>query len=199
MRATLEKLTRYQLLFVGAAAALISGVLIGAIVGMGVIFGGWYDVSARKPHGLATSWILHTTMIHSIHARAHYQSAPEQFSTEQVHEGFGLYEDHCAMCHGGPGIARPKWVMGLEPTPPYLLDAAQRWSPAELRFVIKHGVKMTAMPAWGLSLSEEDITSLVAFVENLPAIGPSQYRAMRAQRSDPKRGEASPYRKGNGL
>jgi Cytochrome c, mono- and diheme variants len=177
----LERLTRYQVLVVGAALAAVAICAIAGIVGAGIIFGGWYDVSARKPHSLLTSWVLHTTMTHSIRTRAHYETAP--FSARQVREGFGLYEDHCAMCHGGPGVARPKWVMGLEPTPPYLLDAAQRWSPAELRFIIKHGVKMTAMPAWGLSRSEEDITSLVAFLERLPDVTPNEYRAMQSQRS----------------
>lgn len=179
----LEKFSRLQLLFVGATIAVLSIGLIAGLVGAGIVFGGWYDVSASKPHGVLVSWALHTTMIHSIEARAHYDTAPAQFSAEQVHQGFGLYEDHCAMCHGGPGIARPRWVMGLEPTPPYLLDAARQWSPAELRFVIKHGVKMTAMPAWGLSRSEEDITSLVAFLEQLPSITPTEYRAMQSQRT----------------
>jgi hypothetical protein len=73
----LEKLTHQQLLLVGAAAALISSGLIAAIVGAGIIFGGWYDVSASKPYGLAVSWILHKTMIHSVHARVHDQSAPK--------------------------------------------------------------------------------------------------------------------------
>jgi mono/diheme cytochrome c family protein len=160
------------------AIGVIAGLIGGAIIGLGL-----YDVSATKPHGLLTAWVLHTTMIHSVRARANYQASPRQFSTGQVREGFALYEDHCVMCHGGPGVARPKWVMGLEPTPPYLLDAARRWSPAELRFIIKNGVKMTAMPAWGRSRSEEEITSLVAFLENLPAITPDTYRAMRTQRA----------------
>jgi mono/diheme cytochrome c family protein len=177
-----ERLTRTQTFFAGALAALVAIGLTAALIGGAIVFFGIYDISASKPHSALTAWALHTTMTNSVAARANYKTAPRQFSAEQAREGFALYEDHCAMCHGGPGIARPKWVMGLEPTPPYLVDAARQWSPAELRFIIKNGVKMTAMPAWGLSRSDEEITSLVAFLENLPAITPEQYRALQAQR-----------------
>ena len=164
---------------VGASAAGV----FAAAVGVMIISFGWYDISASKPHGALTAWVLHTTMIDSVRARAKYASAPAQFSAEQVKQGFGVFEAHCVMCHGAPGVARAKWVMGMEPTPPYLLDAARRWSPAELRFITSHGVKMTAMPAWQLTLSPDELTSLVAFLEALPNISAKQYADMRARGS----------------
>lgn len=87
------------------------------------------------------------------------------------------------MCHGSPGIARADWTTGLEPTPPYLLDAARRWSPAELQVIVGDGIKMTAMPAWRMTLSEGDIRSLVAFLDTLPSTSPQQYRELRAKLS----------------
>lgn len=189
----LERLTRRQLFLTGAAAAFAFAGLFAAIVGGGIVYLGWYDVSADKPHGQLISWAVHTTMIHAVRARAHDGIPPKPFSEVQIRDGFDLYEDHCAVCHGGPGVARAKWVRGLEPTPPYLLDAARRWSPAELRFIIKHGVKMTAMPAWGRSHSDADITSLMAFLEALPSLTPKAYQAMHDQRTrgKPSRNDAA--------
>lgn len=176
----LGRLTRAQSFLLGAfLAAFFFG--CAAVTAAALVVGlGWYDVSASKPHWLVTAWALHTTMIHAVQDRAAAISTPSRFSADQVREGFEEYEVHCVMCHGGPGISRSQWVMGLEPSPPYLIDAARRWSPAELKVIISHGVKMTAMPAWELTQPDSKIWSLVAFLEKLPDITPAQYSKMRA-------------------
>lgn len=158
----------------GAVAAGILALIIAALV----IANGWFDVSASKGHGLLVTWLLHTTMIRSVRARA--GAAPIPFSPQQVEDGFRMYDAHCVMCHGAPGVARPEWVKGLTPPPPYLMDAARRWSPGELRFIVSNGIKMTAMPAWKFSRSEEQLSGLVAFLEKLPDLSPAQYARMRA-------------------
>ena len=43
-------------------------------------------------------------------------------------------------------------------------------------WVIKHGVKMTGMPAWGASHDDDVIWSLVAFLNKLPQLSPQQYK-----------------------
>jgi mono/diheme cytochrome c family protein len=84
---------------------------------------------------------------------------------------------------GGPGISRADWAAGLNPTPPYLLDAAREWSPAQLHFIIANGVKLTAMPGWKLRWSDNDIRGLVAFVTTLRGMSPADYRRMAAVQS----------------
>ena len=49
-------------------------------------------------------------------------------------------------------------------------------------WTIKHGIKMSAMSAWGKSLDDGTIWDLVAFVRKLPAMTPEQYQRL-AQRS----------------
>lgn len=44
--------------------------------------------------------------------------------------------------------------------------------------MIKHGVKLTAMPAWGRTHSDELMWDMVAFVRKLPALSPAQYQAI---------------------
>lgn len=43
--------------------------------------------------------------------------------------------------------------------------------------MIKHGVKMTAMPAWGRTHSDELMWDMVAFVRQMPKMTPAQYQA----------------------
>jgi mono/diheme cytochrome c family protein len=66
---------------------------------------------------------------------------------------------------------------GLYPHPPNL---AQSQMQAEQRafWIIKHGIKMSAMPAWGKSLDDDAIWDIVAFVRKLPEMTPQTYQEL---------------------
>jgi hypothetical protein len=57
------------------------------------------------------------------------------------------------------------------------LSREEQRSPKEQFWIIKHGVKLTAMPAWGKTHSDELIWDMVAFVRQLPRMSPAQYQA----------------------
>ena len=48
-------------------------------------------------------------------------------------------------------------------------------------WVIKHGIKMSAMPAWGSSHDDPTIWSMVAFLRKLPELSPEQYKSIVAK------------------
>lgn len=52
------------------------------------------------------------------------------------------------------------------------------YSDAELYWIIKHGIKMTGMPAFGLTHSDEDLWAIVAFLRELPQVKAQEYEAM---------------------
>jgi len=162
------------LLGCGAAVASI------AVAALAVVEGGLFDVAASSPHSPLVAWATHATMIHSVRLRSRGEQLPAP-STDAVNLGFREYEKDCVTCHGGPGIARAPWVDGMTPTPPYLLDASRLWSAPELFWIVKNGVKMTGMPAWGATKSDREIRDLVAFLEALPALSAEDYRKMRAE------------------
>jgi len=165
-------------LLIGVVLGWASGAAAIAIGAAVVISLGLFDVSATTPHLRWFGWLVHRTMIRSVQVRAS-NNAPHRFSTGDVAKGFRLYDAHCAVCHGGPGISRAHWVDGLTPTPPYLLDAARQWSPSEVHFIVANGIKMTAMPGWKLSLSDRDIWNLAAFVGALHGMSAASYLHLR--------------------
>jgi hypothetical protein len=65
---------------------------------------------------------------------------------------------------------------GLYPQAPELSRGLAH-SPGEEFWVIKHGIKMTAMPAWGRTHSDDLIWDMVAFVRVLPKLSADQYQA----------------------
>lgn len=161
---------------VGAALTLAAAGALGLVV----VEGGLFQVTAINPHGPLMAWITHTTMLHAVRRRAAGEGAPPHITAAQVRQGFRLYDQHCVMCHGGPGIARASWTTGLTPTPPFLLDAARQLSPAELNVIVGDGIKMTAMPAWRTSLNKTETWRIVAFLEALPYLSATDYRKLRA-------------------
>jgi mono/diheme cytochrome c family protein len=85
----------------------------------------------------------------------------------------------CTDCHLKPGAGDSEIRPGLYPQPPNLSQV--RVDPREAFWVIKHGIKMSAMPAWGTSHDDETIWSMVAFLQKLPDMTPRQYRDMVAK------------------
>jgi hypothetical protein len=74
---------------------------------------------------------------------------------------------------------------GLYPHPRNLADhrhdaeqdpLAAHTSAARQFWIIKHGIKMTGMPAWGKTHDDTTIWTIVAFLQRLPTLTPEQYR-----------------------
>jgi len=166
---------------VGVAACAVGGILAAAAV----LQFGLFNVAASTAHLPEVTWFVHRVMIHSVGNRSHGIDAPVSVSPTAVAAGFCEYRAHCQMCHGAPGIARDKWANGINPPPPYLIDAPRRWAPNELYWIVGNGVKMTAMPSWNASMTKGQIWSLVAFLEASPRMPPRTYRQWAAGKTCP--------------
>jgi mono/diheme cytochrome c family protein len=70
----------------------------------------------------------------------------------------------------------------MYPLPPSL---AQETVPdARIAFwIVKHGIKMSAMPAWGKSLDDAAIWDIVAFLRQMPNMSPETYRQWSKSRA----------------
>ena len=66
---------------------------------------------------------------------------------------------------------------GLYPRAPELRRGSGL-TPAEEFWVVKHGMKMSGMPAWGVTHNDELLWDIVAFLQKLPELTPDQYQAL---------------------
>ena len=168
-----------------AKPILIAGVACVAL-GLGGAFAyvksGVYNVGASKPHTNFTWWLTNETMIHSVKRHSSSIQAPPQFTAAQVAAGFCAYESHCVACHGAAGVARQQWVSGMEPQPPYLLDAPRRFTRSELFWIVKNGIKMTGMPSWKNELSDPEIWNVVAWLDAGTKLPAETYARWRGER-----------------
>lgn len=160
-------------------AALLVG--LGLAGGLAIVYSGVFDVAASEPNLALEEWVLSTAMEHSVRRHARDLPVPDSLGDEErAREGFAAYEDMCQGCHGAPGVDPDVVGQGLNPSPPELDDAAHEWSPGELFWITKHGVKMTGMPAFGPTHDDEELWDLVAFLNRLPELSADDYRRMRS-------------------
>lgn len=155
--------------------------LLGALGAAAAVYFGLYNVAATEAHFPPTHWVLDKAMRQSVRHRGNEVAVPALDQPGTLARGLSLYRLHCLQCHGAPGVAPEPFALGLSPPPANLAHTARTWPAAELYWVIKHGVRMTGMPAWHYRLSDTDLWAVTAFVHTLPAISPREYRAMAAE------------------
>ena len=141
-----------------------------------VMYAGLYNVAATKPHLSITHWVFTTTMDKSV--RHHASSIPvsDVYKTPDLAEGCEHYREMCGGCHGAPGVERSEIGAGMNPPPEDLAEAAEDWTPSEVFWIIKNGVKMTGMPGFGPTHDDKKLWNITAFVKRLPGMTAQQYQ-----------------------
>ena len=184
-------------------ATIAALVLAGATGAAVFIASGLYDISATDQHLPPTYWAIEKAMQRSVARRAANIPVPALDSPAQLARGRALYRIHCVQCHGAPGTAPEPFALGLTPLPAPLVQTGRDWTPAQIFWVVKYGIKMTGMPAWIFRFNDEDIWAIVAFVRQLPSYSPQAYRALPdeppAAASVAAAGEPDPDRGRNAL
>lgn len=164
-----------------AIITMICVVVIQAIIGLIVVYSGLYNVAADRPHAGIVRWLLSTTMERSVEQHAKGLNAPEQVS---VAEGAVHFSRNCVMCHGGPGVEKSEAGKGLNPDAPDLARTAPEWTLNDVYWIADHGVKMTGMPGFSHTHTEQQLWALAYFVKQLPQLTPAEYQGMIAKGSE---------------
>ena len=147
-----------------------------AIVLVLFAFSGAYDVGADRPHSAPVHAFLELVRERSVARRSAGVQVPPLDDPQRVREGAEHYNAMCVDCHLAPGITVSEIRAGLMPPPPNLSQLEV--DPRIAYWTIKHGIKMTGMPAWGKTHDDEEIWNIVSFVHQLPHMSPDAYRAM---------------------
>jgi hypothetical protein len=170
----MKKTTEYLIVIVVLAVVIAIGAAAWA-------WSGLYNIGADDHHWKVTYNALQTVRDRSIHVRSKDIKVPNLNDPQLILKGAGQYAAMCTGCHLRPGMEDSELRKGMYPQPPNLSKV--HVDPQDAFWVIKHGIKMSAMPAWGLDGSHDDKTiwSMVAFLEKLPGMTPEQYEATVAK------------------
>lgn len=164
-------------------AVIVAILVVVTAAALGWVYSGQYSVAADAPHWDVTTRVFSTIRERSIAAHAAHLTVPNLADPALIALGAEHYAAMCTGCHLAPGMDDNELRQGLYPKPPNLSERRDL-TPAESFWIIKHGLKMSGMPAWGLTHDDDAIWGLVAFLQQLPSMDATSYAAMTADAGD---------------
>lgn len=156
-------------------AVLAGAVGLAALLYM---WSGMISIAASSGHWPTTRWLLQFAMRNAVETQATGTKAPALEDPALVLKGAGHYATGCAPCHGAPGQQRSVIAHQMTPKPPFLPTTVHEWQAKELFWIVRHGIKFTAMPAWPARQREDEVWAMVAFLGQLPELSPQRYQQL---------------------
>lgn len=167
----------------GALKVLFAAIGLAGLIGGVTIVTGAYNVAATEPHYAITISLFSAARDRAIAVRAQEMTPPSGWlERADLKRGFRSYHDMCVVCHAAPGLNDSVVRTGLNPEPPRLTeDRVRQRTDAELFWIIKHGIKMSGMPAFGPTHTDEEIWDVAAFLRRLGTMQPMGYQELLEQ------------------
>ena len=147
------------------------------LVAASAIVIGLPNLAATTPHPQGWAKFLHFTFRRAVAFHSNDLVVPKDLdSPTRVAMGAGHYANVCANCHGAPGTGQSVIALAMTPRPPYLAQQIAGADPRYLFWILKNGVKYSAMPGWPVQNRDDEIWSMVGFLRQLPKAGYAGYR-----------------------
>jgi thiosulfate dehydrogenase len=154
----------------------LSGFIFALLLGAAIIYY-YFKLGYAPVATVAPPMLFEVTLAHmALHARIDKdapKTPPFQPTEADLQNGAQLYRQHCAICHGLSDESKTAVAKGMYPKPPLLLHGkgVTDDSAGETYFKVANGIRLTGMPAYANSLSEQEmwqISFLLAGADKLP-------------------------------
>ena len=162
----------------GFVAAALAG---GAAAVYWAASSGYFPAHADAPAPAWEKWFARLALDAAIARNAPKTDSPLPPTDRNLMKGLRLYGENCLVCHGGPDARSSKIALGLYQKAPQLARyGVEDDEDGEVYWVVAHGIRMTGMPAFRETLTEDELWSLVLFLKNMDSLPPGPARAWRA-------------------
>ncbi|MEG3174983.1 c-type cytochrome [Sphingomonas sp. RB3P16] len=161
-----------------AGPFLLAGA-VGLLAAVLVVTSGVLNLSASIPHPAGWARFLHYTFRRSTAHHAADIVPPANLGTPaEVAKGAVYYGMVCAHCHGGPNLGQNPVALSMRPQPQYLFKEVGGFTPSQLFWIVKHGVKYSAMPSFPVQDRDDEVWSVVSFLRAMPTMTTARYRQL---------------------
>lgn len=109
--------------------------------------------------------------------------------------GANLYREHCAVCHGLPNVQQTAISKGMYPHPPQFFrpgrsaayDSSHNFRPAKPKvyWKVENGVRLTGMPSFKGSFSQQQLREVSEFVGNARNLPPTVLAVLEGKTERP--------------
>ncbi|PCI51458.1 MAG: cytochrome C class I protein [Alphaproteobacteria bacterium] len=148
------------------------------IAPLAFVYSGIFNIAATATHDPVTNWLLTKTRNRSIDVRSKGIEIPDLDNEQLQLAGINDFNSMCAGCHTAPGREPSSLARGLNPPAPDLAESVLEVPPEKLFWVTRNGIRMTGMPAWGVSHSDDEIWPVISFLQVLSDLDGEDYQEM---------------------
>jgi thiosulfate dehydrogenase len=165
----------------GVLATVVILVVAGYI---GVTQGLLIPANADAKPSRMERWMAGHSLAATIAREMPTESNPVAATDVNYTAGIKLYAQNCAACHGVPGERPSTIAIGLYQHAPQLARHGVEDDPeGETFWKIKHGIRLTGMPSFTRSLSDEQIWTLALFLKHMDALPAGPQKTWRATKT----------------
>jgi thiosulfate dehydrogenase len=143
---------------------------------------GFSQIGADSTPSAIETAFLQSAVRHSIQRSAADVPSPPPASEDALVEGGKLYVAGCAGCHGRLGGPFREDHSHFPPTP-QLPHVGTQYSEPQLYWIVKNGIRMTSMSAYGPFYSETQLWSLAAFLRRINNLPPEVVDKIRSKKA----------------
>ena len=156
----------------GIFAALIAAAGLGAFTW--IVMLPRLDWGASNPPGTVEQELARNVLGRWIHRNASTGTNPLALMAGNLKAARTEYEAYCAACHGLDASGRNRFEADFNPPVAKLTGGVQKLSDSEIYFIVAHGIRNTAMPAFGKAHSSNDMWRAVLWVRHLGNLTPAE-------------------------
>lgn len=161
------------------------GLLLGIVLTLAVLIlgtyvgiqAGWMPANADARPSNAERWAARTSLRATLAREAPAQPNPVALTDENLAAGIKLYKQNCAVCHGGADAKPSNIAEGLYQKAPQLgKDGVEDDPDGVTYWKITHGIRLTGMPAFSKTLTDEQRWQIALLLKHLDSLPPKANR-----------------------
>ena len=151
----------------------VTGVAVVVLASFSCVRFGFVDSRADIPVSALEQEIAMPSLDASVDRRAPEVKNPIDSNDGNLVVGMRIYQANCASCHGDINHPHAPLADSLYPRAPQFVDDAPDMPEHQNFYIIQHGIRLSGMPAWRQSLSDEQMWQLTTFLSHMDKLPPA--------------------------
>jgi thiosulfate dehydrogenase len=175
-------------MFKGLVLGIVLTLVVAAIAGYLLIRGGSIPANADATPGKIEIWMASTSLDATLARNAPKGPNPVALNDQNLLDGVNLFAQNCSVCHGTEkGTASPSPIAkGLYQKPPQFgTDGVEDDEEGLSFWKIKHGIRLTGMPSFAPTLTDQQIWTIALFLKHMDKLPPAAEQAWKRVRNWP--------------
>ena len=158
--------------------SFLGGIILTLVVLAGVgylaVKAGIIPANADSKPAALENWVASTALDAAVKRDTKGLKNPIQPSDENLTIGVHLYAENCAICHGASDAEPSNPAQGFYIEAPQLAKDGVEEDPEAASFwMVKHGIRFTAMPSFTTTLQDEQIWKIAMFLKQMDKLPPT--------------------------